>query len=267
MEELPKKILSCFAVIIEDNPISPRIYLVHNKADQLGPNGEKGKPAGCGLPGGGAEEGETPLDAVYREVRSEIGLETEIATAGKYETKEILFESKPVTDMVTGNLAVNEIYVFHLKRTGFNGFGSIKEIDETGRWTLAALGDILTMPLARKTTKNPDGTSVISENPEGIYFSTRERIFGALEYLGYDFYRLIPDLDKLFLEIKREDVGDYVYNLLAETVRKKNEAYERRAWLLRPDLDDPYEIKEIIDRYTDPESWHEEEETYVNRGR
>ena len=83
------------------------------------------------------------------------------------------------------------------------------------------------------------------KNPEGIYFSTRDRIFGVLEYLGYDFYDLIPDLDKLFPEIKREEVGNYIYNLLADTVRKKNELYERRAERLRPDDD------ELLERYAE----------------
>ncbi|KKS26469.1 MAG: hypothetical protein UU84_C0026G0001, partial [Candidatus Yanofskybacteria bacterium GW2011_GWC2_41_9] len=53
------------------------------------------------------------------------------------------------------------------------------------------------------------------------------------------------DLDKLFPEIKREEVGNYIYNLLADTVRKKNELYERRAERLRPDDD------ELLERYAE----------------
>ncbi|MBI2100973.1 MAG: hypothetical protein HYT47_03060 [Candidatus Vogelbacteria bacterium] len=110
---------------------------------------------------------------------------------------------------------------------------------------LADLGSILRMPLAVKTTRHEDGTTEKIKNPEGIYFSTRDRIFGVLEYLGCDFYTLIPDLDKLLPEIKREEVGNYVYNLLAETVRKKNEIYECRAERLRPDDD------ELLERYAE----------------
>ncbi|MBI2100974.1 MAG: hypothetical protein HYT47_03065 [Candidatus Vogelbacteria bacterium] len=40
METLPKT-TSCFGVIIENNQIPPRIYLVHNIADSLGPNEEE----------------------------------------------------------------------------------------------------------------------------------------------------------------------------------------------------------------------------------
>ena len=61
------------------------------------------------------------------------------------------------------------------------------------------------------------------------------------EHLGYDFYELIPNLDELFPRIRRGEVGDYIYNILEETVRKKNEAYERRAKLLRPDDDELFE--------------------------
>ena len=60
-EELPK-ITSCFAVIIEENQTPPRFYLVHNTADPLGPNGEEGKPAGFGPPGGGSLPGEKPYE-------------------------------------------------------------------------------------------------------------------------------------------------------------------------------------------------------------
>ena len=99
--------------------------------------------------------------------------------------------------------------------------------------------------MAVKIVHREDGATEKTKNPEGIYFSTRDRIFGVLEYLGYDFYELIPDLDKLFPEIKREEVGNYIYNLLADTVRKKNELYERRAERLRPDDD------ELLERYAE----------------
>jgi len=241
MELLPTT--SCFGVIIENNQIPPRIYLVHNTADPLGPNGEEGKPDGWGLPGGGSLENEKPDETVRREVLGEAGLLTEIATYGKNsEFGEILFESKPLIN--------NEIYVFHLKRIDAEGFRNIEETGETGRVMLADLGSILRMPLAIKVIRQEDdpstslrtsGTAEKTKNPEGIYFSTRDRIFGVLEYLGYDFYDLIPDLDKLFPEIKREETGNYVYNLLAETIRKKNELYERRAQRLRPDDDELFE--------------------------
>jgi len=232
MELLPTT--SCFGVIIENNQIPPRIYLVHNTADPLGPNGEEGKPDGWGLPGGGSLEGEKPDETVRREVLGEAGLITEIVTRGKNsEYGEILFESKPLIN--------NEIYVFHLKRIDAEGFRNIEETGETGRVMLADLGSILKMPLAIKAIHREDGATEKIKNPEGIYFSTRDRIFGVLEYLGCDFYELIPDLDKFFPEIKREETGNYVYNLLAETIRKKNELYERRAQRLRPDDDELFE--------------------------
>ncbi|MDO8574785.1 MAG: NUDIX domain-containing protein [bacterium] len=240
MEPLPK-IISCFGVIIESNQIPPRIYLVHNTADPLGPNGEEGKPDGWGLPGGGNLEGEKPDETVRREVLGEAGLFTEIAARGKNsEFGEILFESKPIIN--------NDIYIFFLNRVNNEGlrnkgFRSIEETNETGRVMLADLGSILKMPLAIKVTYQENVVTEKTKNPEGIYFSTRDRIFGVLEYLGYDFYELIPDLDKLFGEIKREEVGNYVYNLLADAVAKKNEIYERRAQRLRPDDD------ELLERY------------------
>ena len=233
MESLPK-IISCFGVIMENNQTPPRIYLVHNIADPLGPNGEEGKPDGWGLPGGGSLDGEKPDETVRREVLGEAGLLTEIATRGKNsEFGEILFEYKPIID--------NDIYIFHLRKINTEGFRNIEETGETGRVMLADLGSILRMPLAIKDIHHKDGTTEKIKNPEGIYFSTRDRIFGVLEYLSYDFYELIPDLNKLFPEIKREEIGNYIYNLLAETVRKKNELYERRAERLRPDDDELFE--------------------------
>lgn len=235
MEPLPQT-KSCFGMIIENNQIPPRIYLVHNIADPLGPNGEEGKPDGWGLPGGGSLEGEKPDETVRREVLGEAGLLTEIATRGKNsEYGEILFESKPFIN--------NDVYIFHLKKIDTEGFRNIEETGETGRVMLADLGSILKMPLALKIVYWGGIITGKIKNPEGIYFATRDRIFGVLEYLGYDFYELIPELDKLIEEVKREEVGDYVYNLLAEVVRKKNEIYERRANLLRPDDD------ELLERY------------------
>lgn len=241
METLPKTI-SCFGVILEDNQIPPRIYLVHNTADPLGPNDEEGKPDGWGLPGGGSILNEKPEETVRREVLGEAGLLTEIATRGKNsEFGEILFESKPLIN--------NNLYIFHLKKIDTEGFRNIEETGETGRVMLADLGSVLKMPLAIKVTYQENGEAKKTKNPEGVYFSTRERIFGVLEYLGYDFYDLIPDLDKLFLETKREEVGDYIYNLLDKVIKEKNKIRECRARLLRPDLDDPYEYKELLDRY------------------
>lgn len=235
METLPKT-TSCFGVIIENNQIPPRFYLVHNTADTLGPNGEEGKPSGCGLPGGGGLEGEKPNETVCREVLGEAGLLTEIATRGKNSKfGEILFEDKPLIN--------NDLYVFHLKKIDTEGFRNIEETGETGRVMLADLRNILKMPLAVKVIRRENGEAEKIKNPEGIYFSTRERIFGVLQYLNYDFYYLIPDLDKLCQEIKREEVGDYIYNLLKDVVLKKNEIRERRANRLRPDLE------ELLERY------------------
>lgn len=235
METLPKTV-SCFGVIIENNQIPPRIYLVHNTADPLGPNGEEGKPDGWGLPGGGSLKGEKPHETVKREVLGETGLFTKIATRGRNsEFGEILFEAKPYIN--------NDTYIFHLEKKGIGGFEVIEETGETGRVMLADLGSILKMPRAIEVTRLENGWTEKTKNPEGIYFSTRERIFGVLEYLGYDFYTLIPDLDELINEISREEVGDYIYNLLADVVRKKEEIYERRIKLLRPDDD------ELLERY------------------
>lgn len=235
METLPKTV-SCFGVIIEDNQTPPRIYLVHNTADPLGANGEEGKPSGWGLPGGGNLEGEKLEETVRREVLGEAGLLTEIATRGKNsEFGEILFEAKPLIN--------NDLYIFHLKKIDTEGFRNIEETGETGRVMLADLGSILKMPLAVKVIRREDSEAEKIKNPEGIYFSTRERIFGVLEYLGYDLYDFIPDLDKLIGEINAGEVGDYVYNLLSEVVRKKNEIRERRAKLLRPDEE------ELLERY------------------
>ncbi len=246
-EELPV-ITSCFGVIFEENQFPVRFYLVHNFPDSHKPDDEYNyKPEGYGIPGGGGKEGETPAQTVKREVKDEIGITAEVATCSEKNSKagEILFESKPVIDILTGEPAINEIYIFHLKRTLANGFERINETDETGRLMLATFGSVLMMPLARKKIVNGDGSAAIAHNPEGIYFSARERIFGVAERLEYDFYKLIPNLDELFPKVKREEVGSYVYNLLADIVRKKNEIYERRAKLLRPDDD------ELLERYHD----------------
>src|SRR3989338_663006 len=162
MELLPTT--SCFGVIIENNQIPPRIYLVHNTADPLGPNGEEGKPNGWGLPGGGSLENEKPDETVRREVLGEAGLLTEIATRNKNsECGEILFESKPLIN--------NEIYIFHLKKIDTEGFRSIEETGETGRVMLADLGSILRMPLAVKAISRESKAAEKIKNPEGIYFS------------------------------------------------------------------------------------------------
>lgn len=242
MQKLPK-IRSCFGVIIEDNQVPPRIYLVHNNPDPLGPNGEEGKPEGWGLPGGGnKDENEKPEETVRREVLGEAGLLTRIATRGNTEFGEILFESKPQIN--------NDILIFHLEKLESNdGFRNIEETGETRRVMLADLGSILKMPLAVKIIRLPDGEQIKIRNPEGIYFTTRERIFGLLHYLGYDFYNLIPDLDKLIGEISREEVGSYVYDLLTSMVEERQEVRERRAKLLRPDLEDPYELQGMVERY------------------
>lgn len=251
-EELPV-IISCFSVIFEENQFPLRVYLVHNNPDPHKPDEDEHqyKPEGYGLIGGGGEKGETPFETVKREVKDESGLLTEIATRGGKDSKadEILFESKLVIDAETGKSAINEIYIFHLKRINANSFERIKETDETGRLMLATFGSILTMPLARKKIKNSDGVTMIVENSEGIYFSTRERLFGVAEYLGFDFYELIPNLEEIFPKIKREEIGNYIYNLLTNVIKKKNELYERRAKFLRPDLDDPDEFQEIVERY------------------
>ena len=242
MTELPK-ITSCFGLIIEEDQVPKRIYLVHNNADPLGPNGEEGKPDGWGLPGGGSLESETPEETVRREVLGEAGLSTELATRREdSQFGEILFEHKLYAN--------NDILIFHLKKMeGEEGFRNIEETGETRRVMLADLGSILKMPLAIKIVCRAEDKSEKVKNPEGIYFSTRERIFGMLEYLDYDFYDLIPDLDKLIKETSKEEVGNYVYNLLASEVNKKNKIRERRANLLRPDLDDPYEYRELLERY------------------
>ena len=246
-ENLPI-INSCFGVIFEEGQFPLRVYLVHNSPDPLGPNGELGKPEGCGLPGGGGKLGETPFEAAFREIKDEAGIITKVATCGgkSSRAREILYEEKYVMDVNTGKPALNKIYIFHLKRTN-SGFGKITETSETSKLILATLGNILTMPLARKFVKNADGDAVGTvgtvENPEGIYFSTRERIFGVAQYLGYDFYDLIPNLDDLFPKIREEEVGWYIHGLLSEAVEKKEQERANRAKLLRVPDD------ELIEKY------------------
>jgi len=235
---------SCFGVIFEEGQFPLRVYLVHNNPDSPRPNGELGKPEGCGLPGGGAKDNETPFQAAFREIKDEAGIITKVATRGGKDSQagEILYEEKYVMDDA-GKPALNKIYIFHLERTN-SGFGKITETSETGRLILATLGSILTMPLARKFAKNADGNIVVTvENPEGIYFSTRERIFWVAKYLDYNFYDLIPNLDDLLPKIREEEVGWYIYGLLSEAVENKEKERERRAKLLRvPD-------EELLEKY------------------
>lgn len=255
MEKLPK-ITSCFGVIIEENQAPPRIYLIHNNADPLGPNGEEGKPDGWGLPGGGSLDDEKPYEeeidfpkgkfggTVRREVLGEAGLLTEIATRGNTEFGEILLEHKPYIN--------NDILIFHLKVKEVDdkrGFRVIEETTETRKVMLADLGSILMMPSAIKIIRQASGEKEKINNSEGIYFSARERIFGLLHYLDRDFYQLIPDLDNLIGKISREEVGGYIYELLTAIVKERQEVRERHIKLLLLDDDELLELYANSEKY------------------
>ncbi len=77
----PERSDTCFLVpLIKDADLlgdELGVLLVHNIADQADANGNSGKPAGWGLPGGGLSLGrdESPIEAVRAEARGEVGLE------------------------------------------------------------------------------------------------------------------------------------------------------------------------------------------------
>lgn len=275
-EELPRT-KSCFAFMFVDKKQNPRrLVLVHNNADPKGPNGKEGKPAGWGLPGGGnRDKDEKPYEeevdfskgkfggTVRREVLGEAGLWTKIATHRQdSEFGEILYEKKEVEEK--GRPAINEvhIFVFHLENLS-EGIEQIIETSETRRVAFADLGSILMMPRAfvKKYNYKPDGSvesvEIVDRKPEGIYFSARERIFGVVEYLGLDLYELIPDFDSIFPEIKKEEVGNIVWDILVKAIEKKKEEQIREARLaeearLRREkiLGFP-EDDELLERYAD----------------
>lgn len=232
---LPETV-TAFGIILDEEQVPPRIYLVHNNADPLDDQGKEGKQTGWGLPGGGQgpedegpefceelkyleelgykpEDLPPPLRAALRETKRESGLVTE---PGFYNEQaeddgEILCDHK--------HWVKNTVYVFHLKKTD-GRLGRIEEVDESGRVMLATLGSILTMPLAVKNERFADGNRRITKNPEGIYFSHRMRIVKALDAMGYDFNKLLPNLQELLPKIDPDEVGSYCYDVLIRTLQE-----------------------------------------------
>lgn len=242
MDQLPETETS-FAVILDDDQIPSRIYLVHNNADPI-VNGKEGKPDGIGLPGGGREQDDkTPRHTARREVARETGFKAVLATYGADSRYgEIFCEPKPWIG--------NTVYSFHMRRV--SGNGRIEESDETGRDMRATLGNILMMPLAVKKTRLPDGTVRVVKNPQGIYFSHRERLFRVLHAVGYDFCALIPNLSDLIRKVNGEEVGDYIYDMLIGALQAggvanplqrptDEELAERYRPAIAPAADDPDE--------------------------
>lgn len=232
---------TCKGVVLYVDQIPPRIPLVHNEADPVGPDGKEGKFEGDGLPGGGDENGETLFETVMREVCLEAGIIIKIekdpesgrkmpTICGPCEEGAFLCEPKPWVD--------NTVYTFLLE-PATNELGVVSEINETGSVRFSTLGNILMMPLAMKKIRYSDGSVEVRRNSAGIYFKDRERIVATLHVAGKNFCELVPNLADLIHKINREEVGDFVYDLLVGAVQAEG--------ITNP-LDRPTD-EELIERY------------------
>ena len=143
---------TCKGVVLYVDQIPPRIPLVHNEADPVGPDGKEGKFEGDGLPGGGDENGETLFETVMREVCLEAGIIIKIekdpesgrkmpTICGPCEEGAFLCEPKPWVD--------NTVYTFLLE-PATNELGVVSEINETGSVRVSAHGNILMIQHAIK---------------------------------------------------------------------------------------------------------------------
>lgn len=211
----PQGANTCKAIVLYEDQEPPRIALIHSKADPPGPDGKSGKLEGDDLPGGGSEGLETLFETVIREVQEEAGIAIKYqefeplpgvviklpTILGPYEDGAFVCEPKPWIN--------NTLWTFLLEPLD-NKLRKVSEVNETCRVMFAALEDILTAPLAMKKV----GGVIIEENRAGIYFSTRQRIVAALHAAGKDFFRLVPNLSELICKIRRDEVGDYVHDVL-----------------------------------------------------
>jgi len=135
-----------------------RVLLIKNNKPTR--KSKEGKPGGIGLPTGQLESKEAMLDALKRETRNESGYPVK-TVVGK-----LFVVSKPHVN--------NEIHVF-LVETQDNQEG-VRERDEidVGFEPWVSLRAAFQLPLAQ----NRDGNG---RNPDGMYFSHRQRLFRAIE--------------------------------------------------------------------------------------
>lgn len=240
----PEKIVSSFAVVLDELQDPPWVFLFHvNDEYEEGEEGEDddvAQPAGFKLPGGGYEipRDESPRHTAQNETLLEIGLNTEPAKLFNNCNSpygESLLECKTFVDK-KGQVFFLKVYTFFMKRTDSAVAGTIEK-NEGGARGSFSLTDILLMPLARNTK-----TGELS--PYGIHFSARKRIFITLKRAGYDFLELIPNLPELIDRIDWEEVGEEVY------------------WILRDALDTPGPESTTFPKEEEPtrdysESFHE----------
>lgn len=193
-------VISAFGLIVDKQQNPPKICLVKNRPDP------RGKPGGLGMPGGGMElTDRTPRRAARREIRNETGITTVLEKFfEKSKFGEVIINHREALDVEIA------IYTFFMKDTG-EPLVPVVETDETNGLGWFTLAEILRMPSAT----DPDGRS---KNPEGVYFSHRQRIVKALYKLKFDFNVLIPGLAELMIrsKIKFGEVGEDVYYLLLD---------------------------------------------------
>lgn len=154
-----------------------KVLVVKNKKPPR--KSKEGKPGGRGLPTGQVDQGENIKSALGREVWQESG----------YKVKKFVGELFVVNKLlrIEEEVVPNDIHVFLTEIYDLGG--KVTEIDEIDAsidpWT--SLREIFEMPLAQ----NREGGN---KNPDGIYYSHRQRLYWAIDYM---FYGPNPDLKQV----------------------------------------------------------------------
>lgn len=145
-----------------------RVLLVKNKKPSR--KSKEGKPGGFGLPTGQLESKENMIKALERETRDESGCLVR-KVIGK-----LLMINKRL--MINGDPIPNEIHIFLVEAS--EPLSRIREVDEidgsVDPWM--TLQQVFKMPLAQ----DKGGTN---KNPNGIYFTHRQRLYDSIESMVF----------------------------------------------------------------------------------
>ena len=209
--ETSETIVSSFAIILDEGPDPPWIFLFHVNKEEKEENNETTQPAGWKLPGGRYERprDRTPRHAARNETKLEIGINIRLrkffrgSQYGEALQENKMFPGKDKTLPL-------RIYTFFMERVGKETTERV-ETDEGDASESFSLTDVLLMPLSRNTKTE-------ELNPYGIHFSSRRRIFITLKRVGYNFLELIPNLPELIDRIDWEEVGEDVYWILLDAL-------------------------------------------------
>ena len=151
-----------------------KVLVVKNKKPPR--NSKEGKPGGFGLPTGQLESKEDMIQALKRETHDESG-----CSVNKVIGKLFVVNKRFKAD---DGFIPNEIHVFLIEAS--EPLGRIREIDEIDGsiepWI--SLREVFEMPLAQ----SKDGAG---KNPNGIYFSHRQRLYRAIDSMIYGHEELI----------------------------------------------------------------------------